>query len=94
MISPNTIMINKFGVSSNLEVLKQLLVLQKQYIVDIGCGDGAFTQTLAEPGAGVTGIEPNPVQAEKIVRCLQTGKCSRLKPAQKRFRWRTTARIV
>ena len=58
-------MIKNFGISSDLEVLKQVIPLQHMRIVDIGCGDGAFARILADLGGKVTGIEPNPVQAEK-----------------------------
>lgn len=58
-------MINKLGISTDLDVLKQTLTLEDRNIVDIGCGDGSFARILADLGARVTGIEPNPVQAEK-----------------------------
>jgi len=58
-------MIKNFGINSDLEVLKQVIPLKHKRIVDIGCGDGAFARILADLGGKVTGIEPNPVQAEK-----------------------------
>ncbi len=57
-------MIKNFGINSDLEVLKQVIPPQHKRIVDIGCGDGAFARILADLGGMVTGIEPNPVQAE------------------------------
>ncbi len=32
-------------------------------ILDLGCGDGALTLRLAEAGAAVTGLEPDPSMA-------------------------------
>jgi len=54
---------NQMGISTDLAALKQILALQHQHIVDAGCGDGQFAANLADLGAIVCGIEPNPVQA-------------------------------
>ncbi len=56
-------MINQLGVSSDLEVLKQVLPLEGRHIVDAGCGNGGFATQLAQLGATATGIEPNAIQA-------------------------------
>lgn len=58
-------MIKNFGISSDLEVLKQVIPLKNKDVIDVGCGDGAFARILADLGGRVTGIEPDPTQAEK-----------------------------
>lgn len=70
-------MINQLGISTDLDVLKQILTLEDRNIVDIGCGDGGFARILADLGARVTGIEPNPVQAEKN-RLAEVTECVKL----------------
>lgn len=45
------------------EVLHLLAPRPGERILDLGCGDGALTQRLAEAGAEVTGLEPDPDMA-------------------------------
>jgi len=55
--------INLLGTQTDYAVLQQLFSFEGRSVVDAGCGDGSFAAQLAELGAQVTGIEPNPVQA-------------------------------
>lgn len=53
------------GSCLNIDVLNRFLSLQGQRVLDIGCGAFGFTRILAENGASVLGIDPDPIQAEK-----------------------------
>ena len=46
-------------------VLARLLALDGLDLVDVGCGAGRLCRWLAEQGATVTGVEPDPLQAAK-----------------------------
>lgn len=54
-----------WGHQSDLEVVERLIKLEDRFIIDAGCGAGDLCRALAERGAQVLGIEPDPVQAEK-----------------------------
>lgn len=54
-----------WGLSSDLTVLDRLVEVQGRSLIDVGCGAGALARALAERGASVLGVEPDPVQAEK-----------------------------
>ena len=58
-------MAEDWGVQSNLKVIDRLIRLENRFVVDAGCGNGALSRKLAERGARVLGIEPDPVQAGK-----------------------------
>lgn len=47
------------------EVIEQLVALQDQRVLDVGCGNGAMARLLARRGARVTGVDPQPHQIER-----------------------------
>jgi ubiquinone/menaquinone biosynthesis C-methylase UbiE len=51
------------GESTDIRVLQDQLDLVDKCVVDVGCGKGEFAATIADLGAQVSGIEPDPVQA-------------------------------
>jgi SAM-dependent methyltransferase len=58
-------MAEDWGYQSDLDVLDGLVDVRNRFVVDAGCGDGKLSFALAERGARVLGIEPDPVQSEK-----------------------------
>ena len=62
-LMPGTI--EQWGLSTDLAVLDRLVQVRGLSIVDVGCGAGALARSLAERGATVLGVEPDPVQAER-----------------------------
>jgi len=58
-------MAEDWGVQSDFAVLNRLIRVDGRFIVDAGCGGGRLCRKLAESGAIVLGVEPDPVQAEK-----------------------------
>lgn len=48
---------------TDFDVLQDKLELKGKRVVDIGCGKGEFAAAIAQLGAQVSGIEPDPVQA-------------------------------
>ena len=57
--------VERWGLSTDLAVLDRLVQVRGRSIVDVGCGAGALARSLAERGARVLGVEPDPVQAER-----------------------------
>lgn len=55
----------RMGLTTHLEVISQCFQLTERHVVDVGCGDGNLCRQLAEKGARVTGVEPDPVQAQR-----------------------------
>ncbi len=53
-----------FGCTTSIEVIKQFVPLKGTSVVDVGCGDMTFSMPLAELGAQVLAIDPDPVQAK------------------------------
>jgi ubiquinone/menaquinone biosynthesis C-methylase UbiE len=53
------------GEGSHTQVIDRLLEVRGEALVDVGCGDGGFARALAERGADVLALEPDPVQAER-----------------------------
>jgi len=51
------------GLTSNINVLDQLLTVEGHFLVDAGCGDMGLSRALAKRGASVLAIDPDPVQA-------------------------------
>lgn len=58
-------MAEDWGYQSDLDVIDGLVDVRNRFVVDAGCGAGQFAFALAERGARVLGIEPDPVQAQK-----------------------------
>lgn len=55
---------NYLGETKDIEVMSRLVDWQGKVVVDVGCGNGGLAGGLAKRGASVTGIEPDPIQAE------------------------------
>ena len=53
------------GVSTDLEVIDRYVDVNGLFLVEAGCGNMALSTALAERGARVLAIDPDPVQAEK-----------------------------
>lgn len=51
--------VTDLGEAGHLDVLDRLVDIDGKFVVDVGSGDGAFTQALAERGARVLAIEPD-----------------------------------
>jgi ubiquinone/menaquinone biosynthesis C-methylase UbiE len=57
--------VEDIGEATDYEVMDRQVSVKGLRLLDIGCGAGALTRALAERGAQVVGIEPDPIQAEK-----------------------------
>ncbi len=55
--------IGELGECTDIEAIDRLLDITGAQLVDVGCGDGALARQLAERGAQVLGLEPDPTQA-------------------------------
>lgn len=55
----------ELGERSDIAAVQEILPLAGLKVADIGCGPGATSRELAQLGAQVAAIEPDPVQAEK-----------------------------
>lgn len=53
------------GPLSDIEIVEALVPVEGRLFLDIGCGPGVTARLLAERGATVVGIEPDPVQAKR-----------------------------
>lgn len=53
------------GQADEMDVIDQLVCVAGLHVADVGCGDGRITRQLAERGATVLGVEPDPIQAKK-----------------------------
>ncbi len=53
------------GECSDLEVFDRLCAVDGLRLLEVGCGAGDFSRALAERGAEVLAIEPDPIQAAK-----------------------------
>ncbi len=51
------------GETTSLEILRPRIPLAGRFVLDVGCGAMAFSRQLAEAGARVLAIDPDPVQA-------------------------------
>ncbi len=58
-------MAEDWGYQTDLDVIDALVDVRNRFIVDAGCGAGGLCFALAERGARVLGIEPDPVQSDK-----------------------------
>ena len=57
--------VEHWGARTDLAVLDRLVQVRGRALIDVGCGPGALARSLAERGATVLGVEPDPVQAER-----------------------------
>lgn len=55
---------NYLGQTRDIDVMGQLVDWNGKTVIDVGCGNGGLAGALAKRGAVVTGIEPDPIQAE------------------------------
>lgn len=53
------------GPLSDIEIVETLVRIEDGHFLDLGCGPGATARLLAERGATVVGIEPDPIQAAR-----------------------------
>jgi len=53
------------GVSTDLDVIDKRLDVKDKFLIDAGCGNMHLSKALAERGAHVLAIDPDPIQAEK-----------------------------
>jgi SAM-dependent methyltransferase len=53
------------GAATDMEAVDRLIPVKGLALVDVGCGAGETSRALAERGATVLGVEPDPIQAEK-----------------------------
>jgi ubiquinone/menaquinone biosynthesis C-methylase UbiE len=53
------------GELSDFAAVRSLVALEGKTFADIGCGPGAVSRKMVAAGATITGVEPDPVQAEK-----------------------------
>lgn len=53
------------GASSLMRAVAKLVPVKGLTLADVGCGGGVLAGELAARGATVTGVEPDPIQAEK-----------------------------
>lgn len=52
------------GEINSIDVIEQLVSLEGKFLIDAGCGSMDFTRPLAERGARVLAIDPDPIQAQ------------------------------
>ena len=57
--------VEHLGRSTDLAVLDRLVQVHGRSMIDVGCGAGALARSLAERGASVLGVEPDPLQAAR-----------------------------
>ncbi len=57
--------VEQWGRSTDLAVLERLVPLRGRRVVDVGCGAGDLARALAERGAEVLAVEPDPAQAAR-----------------------------
>jgi ubiquinone/menaquinone biosynthesis C-methylase UbiE len=53
------------GELSDFAAVRSLVSIEDKTFADIGCGPGAVSREMVAAGATITGVEPDPVQAEK-----------------------------
>lgn len=58
-------MAEDWGYQSDNKVLHKLVDVRDRFVVDVGCGAGELCVDLAEHGARVLGVEPDPEQSDK-----------------------------
>ena len=55
----------ELGIRTDLEVIDQCLQPADQFLIDAGCGNMHLSKALAQRGAHVLALDPDPLQAEK-----------------------------
>lgn len=55
----------ELGERSDIAAIAELVPVAGLALVDIGCGPGRLSRALRDLGATVTGVEPDPIQAEQ-----------------------------
>lgn len=60
-----TIRQHDLGLSTDLDVIDRYLNINGSFLVDAGCGGMGLSRSLAQRGASVLAIDPDPVQADK-----------------------------
>lgn len=60
----NNLLEKDLGLVNSIDVIEQLVALDGKFVIDAGCGNMDFTRPLAERGARVLAIDPDPVQAQ------------------------------
>lgn len=76
-----TIKIDQLGQQLNIDVLSRMVDLKDKTVVDAGCGNLTFTNILADQGAQVIAVDPDPIQATQLknqslrteIRFVETG---------------------
>jgi len=63
----NNIPVNtqNLGIQTDLDVIDRCLQPDNQFLIDAGCGNMHLSKALAQRGAHVLAIDPDPLQAEK-----------------------------
>ena len=57
--------ITDLGQRQALDVMDELIDVNGRFVIDVGCGAMHLARALAERGAGVLAVDPDPVQAAK-----------------------------
>ncbi|MFK7858162.1 MAG: class I SAM-dependent methyltransferase [Granulosicoccus sp.] len=57
--------LHDLGLCTDLEAIDRFLNVSGQFLIDAGCGNMHLSRALAERGARVLAIDPDPVQAQK-----------------------------
>lgn len=65
MIANNHVRTSSFGICTDLDTIDRCLTVKDQFLIDAGCGNMHLSKALAERGAHVLAIDPDPLQAEK-----------------------------
>ncbi len=56
--------IRDLGCKKNIEVINEFVSLDGKFVIDAGCGSMIFSEQVAEAGAQVLAIDPDPLQAK------------------------------
>lgn len=58
-------MTHDLGSTTSIDIIKKHISLADQRVIDVGCGDMTFSRVLAENGAHVLAVDPDPIQAKR-----------------------------